>query len=204
MVDMLKRENQVLMGKLQGLDSGDKSLLIDEGIEEGPGDVDGEVVGDVEEAQEISVVERKSYGVQTREEELEVSEPLKKLEMRFKDAMEKVAELTDEKQKLEHLVLQLQGETETIGEYITLYQKQRAILQRKAEEKEQTFRGLVEQRNQQQVQLHQLKVLVAELLRNENKGTSGVIDGVIQGDVIPEHRIGKLYFLNILVIYYGQ
>jgi len=62
-------------------------------------------------------------------------------------------------------VLQLQGETETIGEYITLYQKQRAILQRKAEEKEQTFRVLVDQRNHQQEQLHKLKVLVADLLK---------------------------------------
>jgi len=41
--------------------------------------------------------------------------PITKLENRFKETMEKVAELTDEKQKLEHLVLQLQGETETIG-----------------------------------------------------------------------------------------
>lgn len=44
-----------------------------------------------------------------------VSEPMKKLEIRFKETMERVAELTDEKQRLEHLVLQLQGETETIG-----------------------------------------------------------------------------------------
>lgn len=29
--------------------------------------------------------------------------------------MEQVAELTEEKQKLEHVVLQLQSETETIG-----------------------------------------------------------------------------------------
>lgn len=43
------------------------------------------------------------------------SEPVTKLEKKFKESMEKVAELTDEKQKLEHLVLQLQGETETIG-----------------------------------------------------------------------------------------
>lgn len=42
-------------------------------------------------------------------------EPITKLEKRFKETMEKVAELTDEKQKLEHLVLQLQSETETIG-----------------------------------------------------------------------------------------
>ncbi|XP_012536642.1 golgin subfamily A member 2 [Monomorium pharaonis] len=91
--------------------------------------------------------------------------PITKLETRFKETMEKVAELTDEKQRLEHLVLQLQGETETIGEYITLYQKQRAILGERWKEREQTFRQLVEQRNQQQEQLHKLKVLVTELLK---------------------------------------
>ncbi|XP_071631430.1 golgin subfamily A member 2 [Temnothorax longispinosus] len=91
--------------------------------------------------------------------------PIEKLEKRFKETMEKVAELTDEKQKLEHLVLQLQSETETIGEYITLYQKQRAILGERWKEREQTFRQLVEQRNQQQEQLHKLKVLVTELLK---------------------------------------
>lgn len=88
-----------------------------------------------------------------------------KLEKRFKETMEQVAELTDEKQKLEHLVLQLQGETETIGEYITLYQKQRAVLGDRWKEREQTFRQLVEQRNQQQEQLHKLKILVTELLK---------------------------------------
>ncbi|XP_018337063.1 PREDICTED: golgin subfamily A member 2-like [Trachymyrmex septentrionalis] len=91
--------------------------------------------------------------------------PITKLENRFKETMEKVAELTDEKQKLEHLVLQLQGETETIGEYITLYQKQRAILGERWKEREQTFRQLMEQRNQQQEQLHKLKVLVTDLLK---------------------------------------
>lgn len=91
--------------------------------------------------------------------------PIMKLEKRFKETMERVAELTDEKQKLEHLVLQLQGETETIGEYITLYQRQRAVLGNRWKEREQTFCQLVEQCNQQQEQLHKLKVLVTELLK---------------------------------------
>lgn len=46
--------------------------------------------------------------------------PITKLEKRFKETMEKVAELTDEKQKLEHLVLQLQSETETIGKLLLI------------------------------------------------------------------------------------
>ncbi|XP_054012091.1 golgin subfamily A member 2-like [Hylaeus anthracinus] len=102
-----------------------------------------------------------------------VSEPVKQLERRFKQTMERVAELTEEKQKLEHLVLQLQSETETIGEYITLYQKQRAVLQSRAREREQVFRQLVEQRNQQQEQLHKLKVLVSDFLRNEYIHSNG-------------------------------
>lgn len=54
--------------------------------------------------------------LQTDEDDfITIPEPLKKLEAKFKNTMEQVAELTDEKQRLEHLVLQLQGETETIG-----------------------------------------------------------------------------------------
>ncbi|XP_076299487.1 golgin subfamily A member 2 isoform X2 [Lasioglossum baleicum] len=102
-----------------------------------------------------------------------VSEPMKQLEQRFKQTMERVAELTEEKQKLEHLVLQLQSETETIGEYITLYQKQRAVLKNRATEKEQLFRQLLEQRNQQQEQLHKLKILVSDFLRKEYIHSNG-------------------------------
>lgn len=109
----------------------------------------------------------------SNENDVIISEPVKKLEQRFKETMERVAELTEEKQKLEHLVLQLQSETETIGEYITLYQKQRAVLQNRAIEREQVFRQLLEQRNQQQEQLHKLKVLVSDFLSKEYIRSNG-------------------------------
>lgn len=105
--------------------------------------------------------------------------PITKLEQRFKETMEKVAELTDDKQRLEHLVLQLQGETETIGEYITLYQKQRAILGERWKKREQTFRQLTEQRNQQQEQLHKLKVLVTELLKKHPETLANPMDACV-------------------------
>jgi hypothetical protein len=41
---------------------------------------------------------------------------LRQLEEKFKMTMTELAELSDEKQRLEHLVTQLQLETETIGE----------------------------------------------------------------------------------------
>lgn len=39
------------------------------------------------------------------------------LQEKFKNVLDKMADLTDEKQQLEHLVMQLQSETETIGIY---------------------------------------------------------------------------------------
>ncbi|XP_012279580.1 golgin subfamily A member 2 isoform X2 [Orussus abietinus] len=99
--------------------------------------------------------------------DLILPDAVKKLENRFKETMERIADLTDEKQRLEHLVLQLQGETETIGEYVSLYQKQRAVLQERAKERDQVFRQLAEQRNHQQEQLHKLKVLVADLIKRQ-------------------------------------
>ncbi|XP_076234729.1 golgin subfamily A member 2 [Calliopsis andreniformis] len=100
-------------------------------------------------------------------------ESVKQLEQRFKQTMERVAELTEEKQKLEHLVLQLQSETETIGEYITLYQKQRAVLQNRAKKREEILRQLLDQRNQQQEQLHKLKILVSDFLKKEYIQSNG-------------------------------
>lgn len=46
-----------------------------------------------------------------------------KLESRFTKTMNDIAELSDEKQQLEYLVMQLQGETETIGIYSGLFSK---------------------------------------------------------------------------------
>ena len=39
------------------------------------------------------------------------------LQEKFKSVLDRMADLTDEKQQLEHLVTQLQCETETIGKY---------------------------------------------------------------------------------------
>ncbi|KZS21536.1 Uncharacterized protein APZ42_011463 [Daphnia magna] len=56
------------------------------------------------------------------------------LEQRLERSIATVSTLTEEKKKLEHLVLQLQSETETIGEYVSLYQVQRGQLSRRAEQ----------------------------------------------------------------------
>lgn len=63
-------------------------------------------------------------------------EAMHKLQERFKLTMTEIADLTEEKHRLEHLVTQLQSETETIGEYITLYQTQRRLLKQREIEKD--------------------------------------------------------------------
>lgn len=66
-----------------------------------------------------------------------------------------------------------------LGEYIALYRKERALIQNRAAEREELFRQILEQRNQQQEQLHKLKVLVSDFLRKEyihSNGTEHMIE----------------------------
>lgn len=58
-----------------------------------------------------------------------------KLQERFLNIMDEVANLSDEKHRLEHIILQLQNETETICEYVALYQQQRSLLKKREEER---------------------------------------------------------------------
>ncbi|XP_072396123.1 golgin subfamily A member 2-like [Diabrotica undecimpunctata] len=98
---------------------------------------------------------------------LQKEEAMKRLEEKFKRRMQDIADLTEEKQRLEHLVLQLQGETETIGEYVALYQHQRMILKQKAMEKDQQLKQLATDREQIKLKLEKLNHLVGELLKSK-------------------------------------
>ena len=46
---------------------------------------------------------------------------MKQLETKYTTAMRDKADLTDSKEQLEHLIMQLQGETETIGKKTTTF-----------------------------------------------------------------------------------
>lgn len=54
------------------------------------------------------------------------------------------AELEERLQESEHRIIQLEGETETIGEYISLYQTQREALKIKFMEKDRLIQQLLE------------------------------------------------------------
>ncbi|KAJ0181796.1 hypothetical protein K1T71_002518 [Dendrolimus kikuchii] len=72
---------------------------------------------------------------QENEVKFEKQDAMKKLQDRFLKIMDEVANLSDEKHRLEHIILQLQNETDTICEYVALYQQQRSLLKRRDEER---------------------------------------------------------------------
>lgn len=85
-----------------------------------------------------------------------------------------------------------------LGEYVTLYQKQRAMLQQKAKEKEKTFQQLLEQRNQLQEQLHKLKVLVAGLLKSKSSNTVVSTATIAEEGVILANDIGNVTIFKLV------
>lgn len=96
-------------------------------------------------------------------------EAMEKLQQRFTKTMLEIADLTEEKNRLEHLVTQLQGETETIGEYIALYQKQRRLLKQRELEKDVQLQQIVTDREEMRQKLQQLNALVEQLLRQKQQ-----------------------------------
>ncbi|KAH8401945.1 hypothetical protein KR009_008798 [Drosophila setifemur] len=94
---------------------------------------------------------------------LPTTEAVERLQSRFTSLISQVADLTEEKHSLEHLVLQLQSETETIGEYIALYQTQRRMLKQREYEKAAQMRLLQVEREQLREKIEALNKLVVSL-----------------------------------------
>lgn len=101
---------------------------------------------------------------------------MKFLEQKFLQTMQDIANLTEDKQRLEHLVLQLQSETETIGEYIALYQHQRGVLKQKALEKDEQLKQLANDREQMKNKLEELNTLVRKLVLEKGALTSDILE----------------------------
>ncbi|NWR55239.1 GOGA2 protein, partial [Bucorvus abyssinicus] len=124
---------------------------------------------------------------------VEVHEALKtameKLQSRFTELMREKADLKERLEELEHRCIQLSGETDTIGEYIALYQSQRAILKQRHQEKEEYISRLAQDKEEMkarnlslfvctfhrlsftlmQIKLLELQDLVMRLVRERNE-----------------------------------
>ncbi len=103
---------------------------------------------------------------------------LLKLEQKFKNAMGRIAELAAEKEQLEHLIVRLQEETDTVGEYITIYQYQRSQQRLRLEEKEKQLQAVSRDREDLKVKLAQLQSLVTAYV-SKNNPESALANGKI-------------------------
>ncbi|XP_028318978.1 golgin subfamily A member 2 isoform X2 [Gouania willdenowi] len=91
-----------------------------------------------------------------------------KLQQRFMSLMQEKADLKERVEELEHRCIQLSGETDTIGEYIALYQNQRAIMKQKHQEKEQYISLLAQDKEEMRAKLAELQDLVMRLVAERN------------------------------------
>nr|KAG5712114.1 hypothetical protein BaRGS_020840 [Batillaria attramentaria] len=143
----------------------------------------------------------------TRSEYEQLKTAMEMIQEKYMRVMRDKAELSDKADQLEHLVVQLQGETDTIGEYISLYHHQRALLQQREQHKNEYIAQLASDREHLQDKLGELQALVMQLLGERNmlhsyheesasqmlthNATSASI-GVAQDDDPTAHRILNL------------
>ncbi|XP_065784426.1 golgin subfamily A member 2 isoform X5 [Muntiacus reevesi] len=92
-----------------------------------------------------------------------------KLQGRFTELMQEKVDLKERVEELEHRCIQLSGETDTIGEYIALYQSQRAVLKARHQEKEEYISRLAQDKEEMKVKLLELQELVLRLVGERNE-----------------------------------
>lgn len=156
-IEMLKMEKSELLKAMQDFQISKKPIA-SENPEEIVTNGDPPEMNE-ETLRKISVMQTKSVTPSMATEEA-----LEKLQARFRRTMLEVAELTEEKQRLEHVVTQLQFETETIGEYITLYQYQRRLLKQKERDRDIQLKSLAADREKMNQKLLQLNSLIEKFV----------------------------------------
>lgn len=114
-----------------------------------------------------------------------------KLQARFMKLMNEKATLIERIQELEHITIQLSMETETIGEYITLYQTQRSALKTYYKDRERTIAQLSSEKANMQEKMNQLQDLVKRMLdeRKELRTQQHQLQNVINSRMVAhEHE----------------
>ncbi|XP_030142278.4 golgin subfamily A member 2 isoform X9 [Taeniopygia guttata] len=127
---------------------------------------------------------------------VEVHEALKtamdKLQLRFTELMREKADLKERLEELEHRCIQLSGETDTIGEYIALYQSQRAILKQRHQEKEEYISRLAQDKEEMKMKLLELQDLVMRLVRERNEWYSKYVAAAQNPELLASQTEGVL------------
>ncbi|XP_059048862.1 golgin subfamily A member 2 [Achroia grisella] len=90
-----------------------------------------------------------------------------KLQDRFLKIMKEVADLSDEKHRLEHIIMQLQNETDTICEYVALYQQQRSLLKKRDDERSAQIKIFQEECNKLKNQIEELSDILTRFAEDK-------------------------------------
>ncbi|CAK1603213.1 unnamed protein product [Parnassius mnemosyne] len=113
--------------------------------------------------------------IESSNEEIRLSiakeDAMLKLQERFLNIMDEVANLSDEKHRLEHIILQLQNETDTICEYIALYQQQRSLLKKRDEDRSEQIKMFQQESDKLRRQLQDLNNLLLRFANDKNLET---------------------------------
>ncbi|XP_056601812.1 golgin subfamily A member 2 isoform X2 [Triplophysa dalaica] len=109
---------------------------------------------------------------------------MEKLQHRFTTLMQEKVDLRERLEELEHRCIQLSGETDTIGEYIALYQNQRAIMKQKHFEKEQYINILAKDKEEMKTKLAELQDLVMRLVGERNEWYSRYMSAIGNPDLM--------------------
>uniref|UniRef100_A0A9J8AU07 Golgin A2 n=1 Tax=Cyprinus carpio carpio TaxID=630221 RepID=A0A9J8AU07_CYPCA len=109
---------------------------------------------------------------------------MEKLQERFTALMQEKVDLRERVEELEHRCIQLSGETDTIGEYIALYQNQRAIMKQRHYEKEQYINTLAKDKEEMKAKLAELQDLVMRLVGERNEWYSRYMSAVGNPDLL--------------------
>ncbi|XP_058631523.1 golgin subfamily A member 2 isoform X4 [Onychostoma macrolepis] len=109
---------------------------------------------------------------------------MEKLQERFTALMQEKVDLKERVEELEHRCIQLSGETDTIGEYIALYQNQRAIMKQRHYEKEQYINMLAKDKEEMKAKLAELQDLVMRLVGERNEWYSRYMSAVGNPDLL--------------------
>lgn len=99
---------------------------------------------------------------------LQKQDAMSKLQERFLKIMGEVADLSDEKHRLEHIILQLQNETDTICEYVALYQQQRSLLKRRDEERSAQLKVFQQECGKLKCELEELSGILARFAEDKD------------------------------------
>lgn len=110
---------------------------------------------------------------------------MEKLQERFTGLMQDKVDLKERVEELEHRCIQLSGETDTIGEYIALYQNQRAIMKQKHIEKEEYISMLAKDKEEMKAKLAELQDLVMRLVGERNEWYTRYMSAIHNPDLLP-------------------